>query len=174
MIELVLGGARSGKSGYAERQATQSGLDVIYIATAEARDSEMQTRIDRHRRDRPPHWLTVEQPIELAAVMAAHDAPGRLLLVDCLTLWLSNILFDSQGRLQRPVWQQQTDALFSTLPHCGGSVLMVSNEIGMGVVATDPMTRLFVDEAGFLHQRLARLCDKVTWVVAGLPQTLKP
>lgn len=173
MIELVLGGARSGKSRYAEQQAVASGLEVVYIATAEAGDDEMQARIAHHRHRRPEHWQTVEEPLHLARIVADHAAPERCLLVDCLTLWLCNALFDKQGELQTMRYRQQSEALFDALSSCRHRVILVSNEVGLGVVAADAMTRRFVDEAGFLHQRLAQISDKVVLVTAGLPQILK-
>lgn len=173
MIELVLGGARSGKSRYAEGQAMAANLPVIYVATAEVGDDEMHRRIQHHRQRRPEHWRTLEEPIELAAIIRQHASPDTCLLVDCLTLWLSNVLFDRQGNLQETLFQTQRAALLEALSQCRGPVILVSNEVGMGVVAADPLTRRFVDEAGFLHQALAQLCDSVVWVVAGLPQKLK-
>jgi len=173
MIELVLGGARSGKSRYAELQAIDSGLQVVYIATAEAGDGEMQSRIAHHREHRPQHWLTVEQPLHLAQAIQDYASPRHCLLVDCLTLWLCNTLFDRQGNLQPDIYGQQTEALFAVLSGCKNRLLLVSNEIGSGVVAADPLTRRFVDEAGFLHQKIAQLSDKVVLITAGLPQILK-
>ncbi|MDD1622416.1 MAG: bifunctional adenosylcobinamide kinase/adenosylcobinamide-phosphate guanylyltransferase, partial [Methylococcaceae bacterium] len=135
MIELVLGGARSGKSRYAEQQAIASGLQVIYIATAEAGDEEMQARIAHHRQRRAEHWQTVEQPIHLAQAIAEHAGPQYCILVDCLTLWLCNVLFDKQGALQADRYQRQNDALLAALADCPHRVILVSNEIGSGVVA---------------------------------------
>lgn len=173
MIELVLGGARSGKSRYAEQQAIESAKQVIYIATAEAGDAEMRVRIKRHREDRPQHWQTVEEPIKLAQVIQQYSDAKRCLLVDCLTLWLSNILFNRQGELQQAVFEQETEALFEVLSDFSGQLILVSNEVGLGIVPMDKMSRRFVDEAGFLHQKIARLSDKVVMVTAGLPQRLK-
>lgn len=173
MIELVLGGARSGKSHYAESQALDCALQVVYIATAEAGDAEMQTRIQHHRQRRSASWQTVEQPTLLADCIRQQAGPERCLLVDCLTLWLSNVLFDRQGNLQLDFFQQQRAALLATLTDCRQRIILVSNEVGLGVVAADAMTRRFVDEAGFLHQDLAQICDRVTLVTAGLPQRLK-
>ena len=173
MIELVLGGARSGKSRYAEQRAIASELPVLYLATAEAGDSEMQARIQHHRQHRPVHWRTLEEPIRLADTIRQHAVVGCCMLVDCLTLWLSNVLFDKQGHLQESLFSSERAALLDALAECNGHVIMVSNEVGLGVVAADPMTRRFVDEAGFLHQALAQVCDSVVLVTAGLPQTLK-
>ncbi|MGR8930915.1 MAG: bifunctional adenosylcobinamide kinase/adenosylcobinamide-phosphate guanylyltransferase [Gammaproteobacteria bacterium] len=173
MIELVLGGARSGKSRYAEQQAKDSGLEIVYIATAEAGDEEMRARIQHHCQRRPSNWQTVEEPIRLADTIRQYAQPGFCILVDCLTLWLCNVLFDKRGQLQEGLFHDQRAALLNVLADCQGRVVMVSNEVGLGVVATDAMTRRFVDEAGFLHQALAQLCDHVVLVTAGLPQRLK-
>ncbi len=173
MIELVLGGARSGKSRYAEQQAIESARQVIYIATAEAGDAEMQARIKRHREDRPQHWQTIEEPIKLAQVIQQYSDAKHCLLVDCLTLWLSNILFNHKGKVQQSVFEQETEALFEVLSEFSGQLILVSNEVGLGIIPMDKMSRRFVDEAGFLHQKIARLSDKVVMVTAGLPQHLK-
>jgi adenosylcobinamide kinase/adenosylcobinamide-phosphate guanylyltransferase len=173
MIELILGGARSGKSGYAEQQAIASGLPVIYLATAEASDAEMYARIVHHQQRRPGNWQTLEEPVQLAEAINRHAGPDCCLIIDCLTLWLTNVLFDEQGNLQFNVYDTERTALLSALSQCQGRVILVSNEVGMGVVPADPMSRRFVDEAGFLHQALAQICQRVVLVVAGLPQILK-
>jgi len=173
MIELVLGGARSGKSRYAEQQAINSGKQVVYIATAEAGDDEMQQRINLHRQARPQEWSTVEEPIRLAETIQKYDKQDCYLLIDCLTLWLSNLLFDKKGELQQAVFEKQTTKLFEVLSNFSGQIILVSNELGSGLVAMDKMTRRFVDEAGFLNQKIASLSDKVVLVTAGLPQVLK-
>ena len=173
MIELILGGARSGKSRYAELQAIQSAKQVIYIATAEAGDDEMQFRIQKHQNSRPQSWETIEEPVQLAKTLQENGQKNTCVLVDCLTLWLTNILFDKQGKLQLSVFEQQSSALFSLLSNFSGHVIFVTNEIGLGVVPMDKMSRKFVDEAGLLHQKIASLSDKVVLVTAGLPQILK-
>jgi len=173
MIELVLGGARSGKSHYAEQVAIESGLPVIYIATAEAGDAEMQGRIEKHRQDRPQHWQTVEEPIKLADVIQQYSSSNSCLLIDCLTLWLTNILFDKQGNEQQSLFGQESKALFKALGVFSGQLVMVSNEVGLGIVPIEKMTRRFVDEVGLLHQQIVSYSDKVVLVTAGLPQILK-
>lgn len=165
---LILGGARSGKSRHAESLGFQSGLEVVYVATAWAGDGEMAERIRHHRERRPSHWLTVEEPCALAAALRVHAAAGRFLLVDCLTLWLSNLLAEEDGR-----FQHERQALLDTLPSLPGTVCLVSNEVGQGIVPLNPLARRFVDEAGWLHQDLAAICERVIWVAAGLPQMLK-
>jgi adenosylcobinamide kinase/adenosylcobinamide-phosphate guanylyltransferase len=173
MAVLVLGGARSGKSRYAENLAIASQKTVIYIATGQAKDTEMAARIQRHQQDRPVHWQTVEEPIQLSATLAMYAQDNRCLLVDCLTLWLSNILFNAQGQVQEAVFKQQSQALLNTVKTLAGQVIFVSNEVGQGVVPIDAMSRRFVDEAGRLHQQLAQRCEQVVFVTAGLAQVLK-
>ena len=168
MKELILGGARSGKSAFAQRRATASGLSVIYLATAQAGDAEMVERIARHRAARPGDWGLVEEPLALAAALRAHAAPNRCLLVDCLTLWLSNLLAAGEDALAA-----ETGALLTALPALPGHLLLVSNEVGQGIVPANPLARRFRDEAGLLHQAVADCCDRVSFVIAGLPLTLK-
>lgn len=169
MAELILGGARSGKSRYAERRATESGLEVVYIATCQPRDAEMRERIERHRDQRPAHWALVEEPLALARVLREQAREDRCLLVDCLTLWLSNLLLVGDPQ----AWVRERSALLETLPALPGRLLLVSNETGLGVVPMGELTRRFVDEAGWLHQALAAKCERVVFCVAGLPQVLK-
>lgn len=169
MLELYLGGARSGKSALAEQRAETSGLEPVYIATAEAGDAEMVERIEHHRSRRGAQWRTVEQPLDLAGCLRREAAPGRCLVVDCLTLWLTNALLHSEP----DTWPRERMALLETLPSLPGTVLLISNEVGHGVVPMDPLSRRFVDESGRLHQQLGRICDRVVWVAAGLPQVLK-
>ena len=168
MHELILGGARSGKSGLAQQRAQATGRPVTLIATAQALDAEMAERIARHQADRPSGWRTVEEPLALAAALQAECAPGRCVIVDCLTLWLTNLLLDSEARLAA-----ETALLLQTLPGLPGEIILVSNETGLGVIPMDALTRRFVDVAGRLHQDLAGLCDRVTLTVAGLPMMLK-
>ena len=168
MKELILGGARSGKSAFAQRRATASGLDVLYLATAQAGDAEMTARIARHRAERPEPWGLIEEPLALAAALRTHAAPQRCLLVDCLTLWLSNLLAAGADTLAA-----ETQALFAILPTLPGYLLLVSNEVGQGIVPANPLARRFRDEAGRLHQTVAHDCDRVSLIVAGLPLTLK-
>lgn len=169
MQALILGGARSGKSHYAETLAQQSGHEVIYIATAQAHDAEMQERITHHRATRPAHWHTVEEPLTLALTLQYHATPQRLLLVDCLTLWLTNLLcLEDASRLHT-----ETNALLETLPRLPGHVILVSNEVGLGVVPMGELTRRYVDSAGRLHQQLAAQMETIVLMVAGLPQRLK-
>ena len=167
--ELILGGARSGKSRLAERLATQSGLAVTYIATSQALDGEMSARIQHHRQRRPADWGLVEEPLELARALRDNAAPGRCLLVDCLTLWLTNLLMlDDDTRLA-----MQRDAFLEALAELPGRIILVSNETGLGVVPLGELTRRYVDEAGWLHQAVAERAERVLFTVAGLPMLLK-
>ena len=169
MHELILGGARSGKSRLAEQRAADSGLRVTYIATSQALDGEMAARIEHHRARRPAHWGLVEEPLALARVLREQAAPERCLLVDCLTLWLTNLLMlDDPARLAA-----ERQALLEALPELPGRIILVSNETGLGVVPLGELTRRYVDEAGWLHQALAAACQRVTFTVAGLPMVLK-
>ena len=169
MTELILGGARSGKSSFAQQQAVESGLSVIYVATATANDAEMQERIRRHRADRPSHWQLIEEPLALADSLEKNASAESCILVDCLTLWLSNLL----GLQDDNELQTQLNKLFEVLPHLPGKIIFVSNETGMGIIPMGELTRRYCDEAGLLHQRLAAVCQRVTFMVAGLPQQLK-
>jgi adenosylcobinamide kinase/adenosylcobinamide-phosphate guanylyltransferase len=181
MKELILGGARSGKSLLAEKRAAESGLRVIYLATAEARDGEMSRRIAHHRERRPSEWGCVEETLHLAAKLRELAAPDTCLLVDCLTLWLSNLLFAGRaaaGRGRRsdrlPAFSaKKPAALIDLIPQLPASVILVSNEVGWGIVPMHPVSRLFADEQGRLNQRVAAACDQVTLVAAGLPLQLK-
>ncbi|WP_417787722.1 bifunctional adenosylcobinamide kinase/adenosylcobinamide-phosphate guanylyltransferase [Stutzerimonas xanthomarina] len=169
MIELILGGARSGKSRLAERLAVESGLAVTYIATSQPLDGEMSERIGHHRARRPASWALIEEPLTLASVLREHARADRCLLVDCLTLWLTNLLMlDDQTRLT-----EEREALLECLADLPGRVLLVSNETGLGVVPLGELTRQYVDEAGLLHQALAERCQRVALTVAGLPMILK-
>jgi adenosylcobinamide kinase/adenosylcobinamide-phosphate guanylyltransferase len=169
MRSLILGGARSGKSALAERIALQSQLDVVYVATAQAGDGEMSERIAHHRASRPAHWQCVEEPLALADALRAHARPDRCVLVDCLTLWLSNLLASSDADR----FARERDALLDLVPALPGAAVFVSNEVGLGIVPMGELTRRFVDEAGRLHQALAQRCDRVVFVAAGLPLALK-
>ncbi|MBX8509713.1 bifunctional adenosylcobinamide kinase/adenosylcobinamide-phosphate guanylyltransferase [Pseudomonas cichorii] len=169
MLQLILGGARSGKSRLAERLAAESGLSVIYIATSQPLDGEMNQRVATHRQRRPDSWGLVEEPVELARVLRENAASGHCLLVDCLTLWLTNLLMlDDPERLA-----QEREALLECLAELPGEIIFVSNETGLGVVPMGELTRRYVDEAGLLHQALAERCQRVVLTVAGLPLTLK-
>lgn len=169
MLQLILGGARSGKSRLAEKLASESGLGVIYIATSQPLDGEMNQRVELHRQRRPDNWGLIEEPVGLARVLKQSARPDSCLLVDCLTLWLTNLLMlDDPQRLA-----QEREALLDCLAELPGEIIFVSNETGLGVVPLGELTRRYVDEAGWLHQALADRCHRVVFTVAGLPMTLK-
>ena len=183
MITLITGGARSGKSGYAETLAAQSGLQVVYLATAQAGDAEMEERIRRHRAHRPAGWITVEEPIALGAALRTHARAERCIVIDCLTLWLTNLILAEHsasgvggdvapiepGQLFAAERAHLLDAL-RTLP---GQMIAISNEVGMGVVPLGALNRFFVDETGRLNQAIAAFAEKVVWMVAGCPVVAK-
>ncbi len=164
---LVLGGARSGKSGYAEERCAAVSGERTYIATAEAFDLEMMARIRLHQERRGGSWSTIEAPIDLAAALERSAGPGRVVLVDCLTLWLSNMMGKSMNVAG------EVGRLADMLPTLAGTVVLVSNEVGMGIVPENALARAFRDEAGLAHQMLAAVCDEVVFVAAGLPITMK-
>lgn len=177
---LVLGGARSGKSAYAERLALESGKEVVYLATSRAGDAEMAARIAHHRERRPAHWQTVEEELALAASLRAWSAPHRIVLVDCLTLWLSNLLFcdgrewPEVGAVTLPErFHAERAALLELLADAPGDIVFVSNEVGMGIVPWGAVSRCFADEAGRLNQDVAARAERVVFVAAGLPLVLK-
>lgn len=174
-ISLVLGGARSGKTTYAEKQAAQSGKAVSYIATANAqhakadKDAELQARIKAHRDSRPDNWETVECPLALAAALRSGDVESRVQLVDCLTMWVTNLLCHEDADLM----EQEKRVLLDCLAELQGDVIFVSNEVSLGVIPMGELTRRYVDEAGALHQAIAAIADEVVLVAAGLPLFLK-
>ncbi len=166
MKHLILGGARSGKSRFAETQAHTTGKQLVYVATGSAGDTEMAERIDQHQQRRGSEWLLVEEPLALAEALSSLDDSNTTVVVDCLTLWLSNCLAEKR-------FEQEKTALLAVLPQLQCDVLLVSNEVGSGVVPLGELSRQFVDASGWLHQSLAPMCDRVTLVMAGLPLSLK-
>ncbi|MGH8566485.1 MAG: bifunctional adenosylcobinamide kinase/adenosylcobinamide-phosphate guanylyltransferase [Gammaproteobacteria bacterium] len=168
MKTLILGGVRSGKSRLAEALALQSALPVTYLATALPGDEEMRQRIEAHRQRRPVGWQAVEEPYALAGALRTHAVAGRCVIVDCLTLWLAQLLCAGDEGLVR-----EQDALLAVLPELKGHLILVSNETGLGIVPLDALSRHFNDEAGRLHQALAERCERVVFTVAGLPMILK-
>lgn len=169
---LVLGGARSGKSRFAEDLVVGSGLTPVYVATAEAGasavDAEMRARIDAHRARRGEGWVTVEEPLDLVRVLGEVTSPERAVLVDCLTLWLSNLTFAGRDVAK------ETASLCETLRWLAGPVVFVSNEIGMGLVPDNALSRTFRDDQGRLNQQIAQACGRVVFVASGQPLLLKP
>ncbi len=166
---LILGGVRSGKSRLAQSLAEKTQLPVTYIATARVGDREMAERIATHQTHRPDHWTLVEEPCRLASALQNHAAEDRCLLVDCLTLWLTQLLIDPDPEC----FERERSSLLTTLPELPGEILLVGNETNLGVMPMDPLSRRFCDESGQLHQALAQLCERVIMTLAGLPQILK-
>jgi adenosylcobinamide kinase / adenosylcobinamide-phosphate guanylyltransferase len=165
---LVLGGARSGKSRFARELAEASGLSPVLIATATAGDAEMADRIARHKAERDTRWSTIEEPFQLAAIIVGESRAGRVLVVDCLTLWLANLTFAEHDI------EAATRALTAAVAGAGGPVVMVSNEIGLGLVPETALGRRFRDAQGRLNQEIAETSDAAVFVAAGLPLVLKP
>ena len=166
-ITLVLGGARSGKSRHAEGLVTATPGPRVYIATAQIWDEEMADRVAHHRQDRGPGWTTVEEPLDLPGALRRHAAPGTGVLVDCLTLWLSNLMM---AEADIPA---KSAELLEALADVQGRVVLVSNEVGLGIVPDNALARRFRDHAGRLHQEVAALATRVVFIAAGLPMVLK-
>ena len=168
-ITLIIGGARSGKSKYAEELAAKNNLPVSYVATATAIDSEMEVRIVHHQTRRPTNWLLHECPLELATLLKTEVQKEQTILVDCLTLWINNQLHKNP--------QQNFSLLFSeliaTVQNVPAHIIFVANEVGLGIIPLGEITRQFVDEAGRLNQQLAQAANQVVFMVAGLPMVLK-
>jgi adenosylcobinamide kinase/adenosylcobinamide-phosphate guanylyltransferase len=164
---LVLGGQRSGKSQYAEELVIASGLSPVYLATGAAGDTEMAERIARHRARRGEQWRTVEEPFDLPGVLTREAGPGYHVLVDCLTFWVTNLLLAGRDV------EVETARLIDTLTGVACPVVLVSGEVGLGVVPLDPLSRRFADALGIVNQRVAAAVDRVVLVAAGLPLILK-
>jgi adenosylcobinamide kinase/adenosylcobinamide-phosphate guanylyltransferase len=170
-VTLILGGAASGKSAFSE-SLIESGIgtlwdSALYLATATAGDDEMASKIERHRERRSPAWTTVEEPLDLSGALTNHANPSRPILVDCLTLWLSNLMFADRAPAL------ETEKLTSTFTTLAGPVVFVSNEVGSGIVPENALARRFREEAGRLNQAVAAAADRVHFIAAGLPITLK-
>jgi adenosylcobinamide kinase/adenosylcobinamide-phosphate guanylyltransferase len=170
-VTLVLGGARSGKSAYGERWVERyveaSGGAMTYLATAEAGDEEMAARIADHRARRGDRWTTIEEPVELTQALARADRPGGAVLVDCLTLWLANLMAHERDIIT------ESERLAHTLETAEGAVVLVANEVGLGIVPDNPQARAFRDHAGRLNQAIAAVAQGVVFIAAGLPMILK-
>ena len=167
-IELVAGGARGGKSSYALNRAQQTDKNLVFIATAEAGDGSMKERIERHKAERSERWGLIEEHYDLATIVE-NATENDCILIDCLTLWLSNwlCLEDSSG------WVEQKRAFLTSLENTSANVILVTNEVGMGIVPVGELSRQFVDESGWLHQAIAGIADEVVLVMFGIPQKLK-
>ena len=164
---LVLGGARSGKSGFSEALVRSSGLERHYVATGRAFDEEMRDRISRHQADRGDGWTTHEEPLDLVGTLQRIDAPDRAILVDCLTLWVTNLMMDGRDIAA------EAQALADWLPRASARLVLVSNEVGLGIVPEHRMAREFRDHAGRLHQLVAATVPEVYFIAAGLPLKMK-
>ena len=172
-IHLILGGARSGKSAYAEKLATQSNLPVTYIATAQIYGDEFKSRVQHHQDRRPKHWQLIEEPHFLSGALQANNKTGTTLIIDCLTLWLAQWICEDCKPPSSSSWQLQREALLKILPSMQAEVFLVSNEVGMGIVPLGEINRQFQDEQGRLNQAIAQLADHVSFIAAGLPLKLK-
>ena len=166
-VTLVLGGARSGKSSYAEKITVAHPRGCVYLATAGIGDDEMAERVRVHRARREEHWRTIEAPLDIGAAIVAETDQGAAVLVDCLTLWLSNLM--AAGR--DPA--RETEDLIRALGQAGGPVIFVANEVGLGIVPDNALARAFRDQAGRMNQRIAQIANDVVFVAAGLPLRLK-
>lgn len=168
---LVLGGCRSGKSDHALRLAESMGPRRLFVATCVPHDDEMRDRVERHQRERGDSWKTVEIPVDLAEAIGSHGPSADVILVDCLTLWLSNLLMDTQDieRVRRRI-----DELAAAVTAAPQAVILVSNEVGAGIVPENRLARRYRDLAGWTNQALAAACNRVIWTVAGIPVTIKP
>jgi adenosylcobinamide kinase / adenosylcobinamide-phosphate guanylyltransferase len=189
---LLIGGARSGKSSIAERWASERADRVICIVTATESDAEMTTRIAAHRARRPESWQVIEAPIKLGAALreaqsryeSRNDSSSSLIVIDCLTVWTANCLWppssddseaaDEELAADYAGWRREREALLEVLRSCTGSVIVVSNEVGTGIIPANAAARLFIDEQGWLNQSVAALCDEVFMVTAGIPVRIKP
>jgi len=169
MKHLVLGGVRSGKSAFAQEQVALSGKPVCYVATSQVWDDEMAERIRLHKVNRPSEWQVIEEPLALASVLESLNDPEQAVIVECFTLWLTNLLcLEDDARLA-----QEKAALLDIVEHFKGDLVLVSSEVGLGIMPMNAMARRFADEAGEMNQLLAKLTNRVTLVAAGLPMPLK-
>ena len=166
-VVLLLGGARSGKSRRAVALADETGLSPHLIATGSAGDAEMAERIKRHRAERPSHWTTIEEPLDLCGALGATAATDRILVADCLTFWLANLMFGGHNHVA------EIDRLAQFIPDLRSPIILVSNEVGFGIVPENALAREFRDAQGRLNQRMATIAGRVELVVAGLSLTIK-
>jgi adenosylcobinamide kinase / adenosylcobinamide-phosphate guanylyltransferase len=172
-LTLILGGARSGKSAYAEKLAADSGLPVTYIATAQVYDDEFKLRVQHHKDRRPKDWQLIEAPYYLAPALQTNSHADTTTIVDCLTLWLAQCICPECAPPEGVSWAQQRADFLELLPTLQGHIILVSNEVGMGIVPLGQINRQFQDEQGRLNQAVAAIANEVVFVAAGLPLTLK-
>lgn len=169
MKTLILGGVRSGKSQLAESLALKSNQQIVYIATATIGDAEMQVRIDLHKKNRPADWVLVEEPLKLAAVVKQYSNHNHCIIIDCLTLWVTNLLLNKDSKCL----PNERQAFADVLGNSHENIVIVSNETSLGIMPMGALSRQFGDEAGIINQTVASLCDRVILTVAGLPLLLK-
>lgn len=169
MIELILGGARSGKSQLAESIALAKTKKLFYLATAEGKDDEMLDRIQQHQSRRSDRWELIEEPVNLAEALIKAQDKDHCFLVDCLTLWMSNLLMLEDEE----AFKHQKQLLLDCLDNFKGDIIFVSNEVGLGIIPMGQINRRFVDETGWLNQAIAKKSDRVIFTVSGIPQVLK-
>lgn len=172
-IHLVLGGARSGKSAYAEQLALANQLSVIYIATAQVYDDEFAKRIAHHQERRPKDWQLIESPFNLAATLETQVKENTVVIIDCLTLWLAQCICPECESPATVSWEKERADFLSVLPTLKGTIILVSNEVGMGIVPLGEINRQFQDEQGRLNQSVAKIANEVSFIAAGLPLKLK-
>lgn len=171
-LVLIMGGARSGKSSFAQRLAKSVGGKVLFLATAQAGDDEMAERIARHKASRPATWQTIEEPLELASVLQREAVSTDVVILDCLTLWLNNLLLKEDSASETEVLEQ-VDRLLDVYLKGNASYIIVSGEVGLGLVPPYPLGRLYRDILGWMNQKVASSADKVFLMVAGIPLELK-
>ncbi|AEF53577.1 bifunctional adenosylcobinamide kinase/adenosylcobinamide-phosphate guanylyltransferase [Marinomonas posidonica] len=169
MKHLVLGGVRSGKSAFAQDLVAETGKPVCYVATSQVWDDEMAQRVERHKLNRPAQWQLIEEPIALAETLNRLNNVQQAVIVECFSLWLSNLLCleDDQA------FERERQSLLNAVKQFQGDLVLVSSEVGLGIMPMNALARRFADEAGMLNQSLAKLTDRVTFVAAGLPMPLK-
>jgi adenosylcobinamide kinase/adenosylcobinamide-phosphate guanylyltransferase len=169
MKHLVLGGVRSGKSAFAQEQIAASGKPVCYVATSQVWDDDMADRVRQHKDNRPSEWQLIEEPLALASVLHSLNSPDQAVIVECFTLWMTNLLcLEDETRLE-----DEKQALLKAVEVFEGDLILVSSEVGLGIMPMNALARRFGDEAGTMNQALAKLTDRVTFVAAGLPLPLK-
>jgi adenosylcobinamide kinase/adenosylcobinamide-phosphate guanylyltransferase len=171
-LVLILGGVRSGKSRYAQQLASDSGNSVLFLATAEAGDDEMKSRIAKHKESRPPTWRTVEEPLDIPSALCNETAEVDTVIIDCITIWLSNLLLGEGGTTEDEV-MTQIERLIDVYTKGNATYIIVSGEVGMGIVPEHPLGRAFRDLLGFANQRLAGVADRVVLMMAGIPIDIK-
>ncbi len=165
---LIIGGAKSGKSSFALRLCSSMKGKKIFVATAVATDSEMEEKIKRHRKERGKEWITIEEPVDIAEIIERFDSKETVILVDCLTFWLNNLFMKKENV------EERIEKLIRILSGIKGNVVIVSNEVGMGIVPADEISRKYRELLGLLNQKIAHLAEKVVFMICGIPVLIKP